>query len=131
MLSGAKHLQYLHESKEMQILRSTQDDSPRGFFRSLLTWTAKERSKALACSEKPLGVGAFYPATQHQQRDGQTSSRGFELAGGAARACARGAHEDPLAALAQLPVGQSHVDHPTGEDTPQANHDGGGEHVED
>ena len=28
MLSGAKHLQYLLENKQMQILRSAQDDSP-------------------------------------------------------------------------------------------------------
>ncbi len=27
MLSGAKHLQYLFQNKEMQILRSAQDDS--------------------------------------------------------------------------------------------------------
>jgi hypothetical protein len=28
MLSGAQHLQYLLENKQMQILRSAQDDSP-------------------------------------------------------------------------------------------------------
>jgi hypothetical protein len=31
MLSGAKHLQYLLENKQMQILRSAQDDSPVAF----------------------------------------------------------------------------------------------------
>ena len=36
LLSVAKHLQYLFENKQMQILRSAQDDSPVGFFRSLL-----------------------------------------------------------------------------------------------
>jgi hypothetical protein len=35
MLSGAKHLQYLPENNQMQILRSAQDDSPGDFFRSL------------------------------------------------------------------------------------------------
>jgi len=36
MLSGAKHLQYLLENKQMQILRFAQDDRHRHFFRSLL-----------------------------------------------------------------------------------------------
>jgi len=31
MLSGAKHLQFLHEGNEMQILRSAQDDRRRTF----------------------------------------------------------------------------------------------------
>ena len=31
----AKHLQYLLENKQMQILRSAQDDSQRDFFRNL------------------------------------------------------------------------------------------------
>jgi len=31
MLSGAKHLQYLFENKQMQILRCAQDDSPGTF----------------------------------------------------------------------------------------------------
>ena len=35
MLSGAKHLQYLLEHKQMQILRSAQDDNPGDLFRSL------------------------------------------------------------------------------------------------
>jgi hypothetical protein len=35
MLSEAKHLQYLHENDQMQILRFAQDDSPRDFLRSL------------------------------------------------------------------------------------------------
>ena len=37
MLSGAKHLQYLPENKQMQILRFAQDDSHGGFFRSLFS----------------------------------------------------------------------------------------------
>ena len=36
MLSEAKHLQYVAENKQMQILRFAQDDSWEGFFRSLL-----------------------------------------------------------------------------------------------
>ena len=36
MLSGAKHLQYLLEKKQLQILRSAQDDSAPGFFCNLL-----------------------------------------------------------------------------------------------
>jgi hypothetical protein len=32
MLSAAKHLQYLVENEQMQILRFAQDDSPAGFF---------------------------------------------------------------------------------------------------
>jgi hypothetical protein len=36
MLSGAKHLQYLLENKQLQILRSAQDDSAPGFFCNLL-----------------------------------------------------------------------------------------------
>ncbi len=36
MLSGAKHLQYPVENKQMQILRFAQDDSPPDFFRCLL-----------------------------------------------------------------------------------------------
>jgi len=35
ILSGAKHLQYLVENKQMQILRFPQDDSRGEFFRSL------------------------------------------------------------------------------------------------
>jgi len=35
MLSAAKHLQYLLENKQMQILRSAQDDSQGDFFRNL------------------------------------------------------------------------------------------------
>jgi hypothetical protein len=35
----AKHLQYLFENREMQILRSAQDDSPRDVFRNLLEGT--------------------------------------------------------------------------------------------
>ena len=35
MLSEAKHLQYLLENDQMQILRFAQDDSPRDFLRSL------------------------------------------------------------------------------------------------
>jgi len=35
MLSEAKHLQYLAESKQMQILRFAQDDGWGGFFRRL------------------------------------------------------------------------------------------------
>jgi hypothetical protein len=35
MPSGAKHLQYLPEDKQMQILRFAQDDSQGGFFHSL------------------------------------------------------------------------------------------------
>ncbi len=31
MLSGAKHLQYFLENKQMQILRSAQDDSQGAF----------------------------------------------------------------------------------------------------
>jgi hypothetical protein len=31
MLSGAKHLAFLLEDKQMQILRSAQDDKPRVF----------------------------------------------------------------------------------------------------
>jgi hypothetical protein len=36
MLSEAKHLKYLLETKQMQILRFAQDDSPGEFSRSLL-----------------------------------------------------------------------------------------------
>ncbi len=36
MLSGAKHLQYLVENKQMQILRCAQDDSPGTFFAARL-----------------------------------------------------------------------------------------------
>jgi len=36
MLSEAKHLQYLRENKQMQILRFAQDDSRPDFFRSFL-----------------------------------------------------------------------------------------------
>ena len=36
MLSAAKHLQYLLKNKQMQILRSAQDDSRGDFFRSVL-----------------------------------------------------------------------------------------------
>ncbi len=36
MLSAAKHLQYLSENKQMQILRFAQDDTQKDFFRSLL-----------------------------------------------------------------------------------------------
>ena len=36
MLSGAKHLQYLVQNNQMQILRFAQDDRPGVFPRSLL-----------------------------------------------------------------------------------------------
>jgi len=36
MLSGAKHLQYLLEQEQMQILRFAQDDCPQDFLRGLL-----------------------------------------------------------------------------------------------
>ena len=36
MLSGAKHLQFLLENRQMQILRFAQDDRRGDFFRSLL-----------------------------------------------------------------------------------------------
>jgi hypothetical protein len=36
MLSGAKHLHYLLENKQMQMLRSAQDGSLGDFFHSLL-----------------------------------------------------------------------------------------------
>ena len=36
MLSAAKHLQYLLENKQMQILRFARDDRQGDFFRSLL-----------------------------------------------------------------------------------------------
>jgi len=35
ILRGAKHLQYLFENKQMQMLRSPQDDSHGDFFRNL------------------------------------------------------------------------------------------------
>jgi hypothetical protein len=40
MLSGAKHLQYLIDNNEMQILRFAQDDRCRDFFRSLQSLSA-------------------------------------------------------------------------------------------
>ncbi|SPE22148.1 hypothetical protein SBA2_10086 [Acidobacteriia bacterium SbA2] len=42
MLSGAKHLQYILEKKQMQILRFARDDRPGDFFRSLI-YAAIER----------------------------------------------------------------------------------------
>ena len=36
MLGAAKHLQYLIEDKQLQILRCAQDDSPTDFFSNLL-----------------------------------------------------------------------------------------------
>jgi hypothetical protein len=49
MLSAAKHLFFLIENKQKQILRSAQDDTAGGFFRSL-----------------PVMSG-WPPATRHEQ----------------------------------------------------------------
>ena len=52
MLSAAKHLQYLLENKQMQILRFAQDDSIDEFFRS--RFSPADTAVPTVCSSRAL-----------------------------------------------------------------------------
>ena len=58
MLSGAKHLRYLLENKQMQILRCAQDDSRGGFF----------VQPALPRSHLPICLPAYLPTCPISRR---------------------------------------------------------------
>ncbi len=65
MLSGAKHLQYLFDNEQKQILRSAQDDGQGGFFRSLLDISkAQQVVRSQKLSATPAGSGRRGPRTK-------------------------------------------------------------------
>ncbi len=68
MLSGAKHLQYPLENKQMQILRPVQDDSPRGFFRNLLARGVRECPQKGIVSRGLGGCAKLLLLSQHLRR---------------------------------------------------------------
>ena len=61
MLSGAKHLQFRLENKQMQILRSAQDDRQGDFFRSLWIVVATQELKQKEVPMKPrISIGLIF-----------------------------------------------------------------------